>query len=194
MEQLGNANYFADNNTNSFELQIIVAAKQDNQAFEAIYNLYFEKVFLFVYQRMDSKEDALDVTQSVFLKAMEKINQFEYRGIPLSAWLLRIAYNELIDVFRAEKKGRAVNVELRNLNDLSEDLEINKIELYHDKIVEMISTVLNDDELTLIEMRFFEKRSFKEIADILEITENNAKVKAYRVIDKIKSKIKFKIE
>jgi RNA polymerase sigma-70 factor (ECF subfamily) len=45
---------------------------------------------------------------------------------------------------------------------------------------------LKEDEVQMIELRFFEKRSFKEIGDILEITENNAKVKAHRVINKLK--------
>jgi RNA polymerase sigma-70 factor (ECF subfamily) len=45
---------------------------------------------------------------------------------------------------------------------------------------------LNQDELQFIEMRFFEDRSFKEIGMILNITENNAKVKTYRILDKIR--------
>ena len=45
---------------------------------------------------------------------------------------------------------------------------------------------LKEGDLALIEMRFFEQRPFKEIADILEITESNAKVKTYRILEKIK--------
>ncbi|MBL7885021.1 MAG: sigma-70 family RNA polymerase sigma factor, partial [Bacteroidia bacterium] len=59
----------------------------------------------------------------------------------------------------------------------------------HDKIVSIISE-LPEDELQLIEMRFFEKRAFKEIGEILNITENNAKVKTYRIIEKLKKIVK----
>jgi RNA polymerase sigma-70 factor (ECF subfamily) len=45
---------------------------------------------------------------------------------------------------------------------------------------------LDEDEMELIELRYFEKHPFKEIGEILDITENNAKVKTYRVIDKLK--------
>ncbi|MGB1032673.1 MAG: RNA polymerase sigma factor, partial [Flavobacteriales bacterium] len=48
-------------------------------------------------------------------------------------------------------------------------------------------TQLSSADFLLIEMRFFEKRPFKEIAEILEITENNAKVKTYRALDRLKS-------
>jgi len=53
------------------------------------------------------------------------------------------------------------------------------------KMFEALSK-LKEKDMQLIEMRFFEKRSFKEIGDILEITENNAKVKAFRAIEKLK--------
>jgi RNA polymerase sigma-70 factor (ECF subfamily) len=46
--------------------------------------------------------------------------------------------------------------------------------------------LLSSADFLLVEMRFFESKSFKEIADILEITENNAKVRTYRAIDKLR--------
>ena len=61
-----------------------------------------------------------------------------------------------------------------------------------DERIEHILTALKylpENDLLLIEMRFFENRPFKEIADIMKITENNAKVRVYRVIDKIKEKV-----
>ena len=45
---------------------------------------------------------------------------------------------------------------------------------------------LKPDELTLIELRFFEQRPFKEIAEILDITESNAKVKTYRILERLR--------
>ena len=51
---------------------------------------------------------------------------------------------------------------------------------------------LPEDQLSLIEMRYFEKMSFNQIAQIMGITENNAKVKVYRTLDKIKKVFKIK--
>jgi RNA polymerase sigma-70 factor (ECF subfamily) len=48
--------------------------------------------------------------------------------------------------------------------------------------------MLKENELQLIEMRFFEKRSFREIGEILDLTENNAKVKTFRALAKLKKK------
>jgi RNA polymerase sigma-70 factor (ECF subfamily) len=68
-------------------------------------------------------------------------------------------------------------------------------ELTHDTTTDDLSAqlptlllTLKEDELQLIQLRFFEGLSFKEIGDILEVTENNAKVKTYRTLEKLKNK------
>ena len=68
---------------------------------------------------------------------------------------------------------------------LIEDSEESYIEEYHDKMLGILP-MLAEEELALIEMRYFERRPFKEIGEILNITENNAKVKLYRILEKIK--------
>lgn len=168
----------------------IEAAKKNPAAFAPLYDKYYEQIFRYIYQRLDDKEAAFDTTQQVFLKAMDNLLKYEFRGVPFSSWLYRIAYSEVNDLFRAEKYVRTVNIDSIAVYTIIEEIQETKIEQYHDKIVQIISEQLEEDELQLIEMRFFEKRSFKEIADILNITENNAKVKTYRILDKLKKIIK----
>jgi RNA polymerase sigma-70 factor (ECF subfamily) len=63
---------------------------------------------------------------------------------------------------------------------IENDSEVNRSKLLS------VLTRLKADQLELIEMRFFEKRSFREIGDLLEMTENNAKVKTFRAVNKLK--------
>ncbi len=172
------------------EQAIVEAAKKDAKNFDVLYNKYYEQIFRFIYQRLDDKEQTFDATQQVFLKALDNLHKYEYRGVPFASWLYRIASSELNNLFRAEKVQRAVNIDSVSVYHIIEEIQESKIDQYHDKIVQLISEQLEEDELQLIEMRFFEKRSFKEIGEILEITENNAKVKTYRVLDKLKKNIK----
>ncbi len=171
------------------ERAVIELAKNNPEKFAALYDNYYEQIFRFVYQRVNEKEQAYDTTQQIFLKALNNLYKYEFRGVPFSAWLYRIASSEVNDLFRKEKAQRTVNIESVAIYSMVEEMEETKIDFYHDKIVEIISA-LPEDELQLLEMRFFEKRAFKEIAEILDITENNAKVKTYRVIDKLKKIIK----
>ncbi len=177
---LQTSKYHATKNDMANELAIIESAKKDISKFAAIYDKYYEQIFRFIFQRLDDKEQAFDATQQVFLKAMDSLKKYEFRGVPFASWLYRIASTEVHNLFRAQKAQRTVNIDSVSVYDIIEEIQENKIDQYHDKIVDIIGNELDEDDLQLIEMRFFEKRSFKEIAEILDMTENNAKVKTYR--------------
>jgi RNA polymerase sigma-70 factor (ECF subfamily) len=173
----------------SSEEQQVKAAQQNPEQFKLLYQQYYKSIFRFVYQRVDSKEEAADLTSQVFLKALFNIKKYEFKGLPFSSWLYRIALNELNMSFRHEKVQRAYNAEQEQLQEIITELKDHDSIEREQQLIKAIGD-LDADNAQLIEMRYFEKRSFKEIADILDITENNAKVKTYRVIDKLKSKLK----
>jgi len=186
---LQSSKYHATENDLANEQAIVEAAKKDPERFAPLYNKYYEQIFRFIYQRVDDKEQAFDAAQQTFMKALNNLSKYEFRGVPFVSWLYRIASSEVNNLFRAEKAQRTVNIESVSVYHIIEEIQETKIDEYHDKIVDIISE-LPEDELQLIEMRFFEKRAFKEIAEILDITENNAKVKTYRVLEKLKKMIK----
>ncbi len=181
--------YHATQTDLSTEQAVVEAAKKDPKKFAGLYDKYYEQIFRYIYQRVDDKEQAFDATQQVFIKALESLHKYEFRGVPFASWLYRIASSEVNNVYRAQKH-RTVNIDSIGVYGMMEEMEESKIEKYHDKIVDIIGQELPEDELQLIEMRFFEKRSFKEIGEILNITENNAKVKTYRILEKLKKVIK----
>lgn len=172
------------------EYNLVEAAKKNPKDFAILYDKYYEPIFRYIYQRVDDKEMAFDATQQVFLKAMSKLHKYEYRGVPFASWLYRIAFSEVNDIFRQRKGARTVNVDSMAVYSIIEEIQESKIEKYHDKIVAILAEELEEDELQLIEMRFFEKRAFKEIAEILDVTENAAKVRTYRILDKLKKVLK----
>lgn len=171
------------------ELEWVKQAKQDPRRFEPLYKKYYEQIFRYIYQRMDDKELAFDITSQVFLKALNNIHKYEYRGVPFASWLYRIAKSELYQSFRDKKARRTVNVESMHLFEMIEEWEEDNTEANRKVLLSAISK-LSEDDIQLLELRFFEKRSFREIGDILEITENNAKVKSHRVIKKMKKLFK----
>lgn len=167
------------------ELQWVKHAKNDPRGFEPLYNKYYEQIFRYIYQRMDDKEAAFDVTSQVFLKAMRNIHKYEYRGVPFASWLYRIAKSELYQSFRDKKARRTVNVESMHLFEMIEDWDEDDTDENRKVLLNAI-TELTEEEVQMVELRFFEKRSFREIGEILDITENNAKVKSHRVIKKMR--------
>ena len=169
------------------EMQVIEAAKTNPERFEPLYRKYYEQIFRYVYQRMDDRELAFDVTSQVFLKALTNIKKYEFRGVPFSSWLYRIALSETNKAFREKNASRTVNIETVQLKGMMTEMDEDEPdqEALREALLEAVND-LREGDLQLVEMRFFEKRPFKEIAEILEITENNAKVRTYRILEKLK--------
>jgi RNA polymerase sigma-70 factor (ECF subfamily) len=166
------------------DIDHIEASKKDPSCFEAIYNKYYEQILKFVYKRMTNSYDCEEVTSIVFSKALMNIGKYKYLGFPFSSWLYRIAINEINQFYRDNKKHRVVNITEANAKYISDEIDYNKM----DSLEKLESSLqsLSAEELLLIELRFFDGKPFAEIGEILEITENNAKVKTYRILDKLK--------
>jgi RNA polymerase sigma-70 factor, ECF subfamily len=167
------------------ELCWIHKAQQDPESFGPLYRKYHEQIFRYIYQRMDNEELAFDITSQVFMKALKNIGKYEYRGVPFASWLYRIAKSELYQAFRDRKAERTVNIDSMQLSTMVEDMDDDDKESKK-KLMMAALAILKEKDLQLIEMRFFEQRSFQEIGEILEITENNAKVKTFRAVEKLK--------
>ena len=128
------------------------------------------------------------MTSQVFLKALINLSKYKDMGFPFSSWLFRIARNEVYDLYRDRKIEMVVSVENRGVFEMISEMGDTEKEDYSE--LHLALGHLEDSEMELIELRFFEKRHFKEIGEILEITENNAKVRTYRVLDKLKKLLK----
>lgn len=163
----------------------IEKAKQNPEKFGPLYRKYYEPIFRYVYKRMDDIDVVQDVTSMVFVKAIYNIHKYEFRGLPFSSWLFRIAKSELNQAFRDKKAERTIRLEKVVIGQMMDELFEDDSELNRKKLLSAL-TRLKAHQLELIEMRFFEKRSFREIGDLLELTENNAKVKTFRALNKLK--------
>lgn len=167
------------------ELQLIEAAKENPARFGVLYDRYYKSIFVFIYRRTDDEELTADITSQVFLKALINIKKYEYKGVPFSAWLFRIAFNEINMYFRKNNTQRVVSLNQNGMVQIAQEVEL---EENTEGIKQMMLAVKQLDalELQLIELRFFEKHSFAEVGEIVGVTENNAKVKVYRILDKLK--------
>lgn len=167
--------------------QLVAAAQKDRDAFAAIYDKYFERIFLFIFKRVGDEEMAGDICQETMLKVMFNIGKYEDRGIPFSAWIYRIASNEVNLFFRKKNKDATVEIQEKHLKELMHEGDLGKAESEADqeKLVALMSK-LKPEQTEIIELRFFLEYSFKEIADFYNITEANAKMRLYRILEKMK--------
>lgn len=167
------------------ELQQIEAAKLDPARFDVLYDAYYKPIFVFIHRRVEDEDLTADLTSLVFLKALVNIKKYEYKGVPFSAWLFRIAFNEINMYFRKNKADRIVSLQQSSIATIVAEAEVENDTEAQQKVLQTLK-LLSEPEMQLIELRFFEKHSFAEVGAILDITENNAKVKVYRILDKLK--------
>lgn len=170
------------------EIACIEQAKVDVKYFEPLYEKYYASIVKFAYQRLETLEEAYEITSNVFASALFNIHQYRHQGFPFSSWLYRIAINEINKHYKKLKKKRCISInamafkqiaEVTNTRDGNAHKELNDT-------LKLALQYLKLEEIELIELRYFEERSFAEVALIMGITENNAKVKVYRIIDKLK--------
>jgi RNA polymerase sigma-70 factor (ECF subfamily) len=180
------SNFHQTNQLLQNELDLIKKAQKNPEQFGPLYNKYHVQIFRYIYQRMDDIELAHDITAQVFIKALLNITKYEYRGVPFSSWLYRIAKSELYQSFRDKKAERTINIDAINVVAIIDEIESDETEENKKHLLDSLS-LLKEKDVQLIELRFFEKRSFKEMGEILELTENNAKVKTFRALEKLKT-------
>lgn len=163
-------------------------AKKNPAKFAPLYERYFLQIFKYVFKRVESEDLANDICQQTFIKALTKLKSYKHKGLPFSAWLYRIAQNEINQFYRSQKRARIVEVNDSDLPELFEEIEV---DVNEERRMILIQTLekLKPEEVTLIEMKYFEKRSGQEIAEILDLSLSNVKVKLHRTVKKIKQLI-----
>ncbi len=88
-----------------YEKDIVERAKKgDQNAFAQIYEEYFDRIYRYIAVRLGDRTEAEDLTEQVFLNTLESIGSFKWKGTPFSAWLFRIAHNQVVDYHRKMSK------------------------------------------------------------------------------------------
>ncbi|MBC7450152.1 MAG: sigma-70 family RNA polymerase sigma factor [Cytophagales bacterium] len=168
------------------ELLWINKSKEDPRHFATLYEKYYKVIFLYIYRKVTDMDVAGDLTSEVFSKALATIKTYEFKGVPYSAWLYRIASNEANMHFRKTNKREVICIDENGIHLLKTDLEEPVEEDEYLKLLPRCMERLKAEEVQLVQWRFFENKAFKEVGEIMNMTENNAKVKTYRILEKVR--------
>ena len=173
--------------TGAEERLLIEAAQRDPARFAELYDRHFERVYAYIARRARSREETQDLTSEVFHQALAKLRQYEWRGVPFAAWLYRIAANALTDHWRRAGQQAAherSNPGTENAAEPTAD-EIADIE-DQARLFRLVKS-LRAEQRRVIEMRFAEEKSIREIAKALRRTEGAIKQLQFRGIANLRS-------
>ena len=159
------------------------AIQGDHEAFGKLYEDYVERIFNYVYYRTGNQHDAEDLTARVFFRAMRRIPQYQERGLPVSAWLYRIAHNLVANWHR--DRGRRPEISLDDgftAIPHSEHPEITLLQLEEQDHLLRIIRDLPPERQQLIILKFVEHMSNSEIGQIMGKTEGAVKSLYHRTL------------
>ena len=167
------------------ERLLIEEAKKDPGRFAELYELNFERVYAFIGRRVRQRAEVQDLTADVFRRALEGLSRFEWRGVPFSAWLFRIATNAISNHRQRaarETTGSDLEVEEASGGTVSGSVE-NRSALYR------LVRDLPPDQRHVIQMRFAEEKGIREIAEAMGRTEGAVKQLQFRAIQNLRERM-----
>lgn len=166
------------------EPQIIKNLNQNQSIeFAQVYDLYIGQIYGYLFNRVQNRQIAEDLTSEVFLKALKAFDRFDPNRASVKTWLYQIARNHLIDYYRTRK----VTEDIEQVELISENLEMDS-ELENTLNLEKLRKLLSElpeESRELITLRIWDELSYKEIAEVTGKNEGALKVAFSRVLKQL---------
>lgn len=167
----------------SAEAQVVERAREDPDAFGALYETYVDRIYAYIYHRVGNVQDAEDMTARTFYRALDKLDTYEDRGLPFSAWLFRIAHNITANWHRDRSRRRFLSLDRlwgHSHHDDTPERQIEQEET-HAALWAAIRR-LPEDRRTLLLLKFGSQMSNVEIGALLEKSESAVKSLYFRTL------------
>lgn len=164
------------------ERRLVEAAQRDPVRFGDLYELHFERIYVFILRRVRDPDIAEDLTSEVFHKALANLPDYEWRGTPFVVWLIRIASNAVND----QMKRAAREVEAPE--DIAGD-EADLAAIEDGARLFRLADQLPADQRHVIFERFVEQRSIKEIAAEMQRSEGAVKQLQFRALESLRDQM-----
>ena len=166
---------------NNEEALVRRAQKRDAEAFSQLYETYFDKIYRYCCLKLSNEMEAEDMTQRVFIKALDSICSYQCKGVPFSAWLFRIAHNQLVDHYRKHSKQATVQIDDLPIAAKDDPEKVAERRLEIDKVNEM-SKKLTAAQREVISLRFAAELSIAEVANMMGKSEGAIKALQHSAI------------
>lgn len=174
------------------EKEFVLRAQKDPQAFGVLYEQNYALIFGYVLRRIGDLQAAEDITSNTFFKALDKIGSFRWQNIPFSAWLYRIAGNEISNYFRRNGR-RTIPLDAigepkdpvdapAELIEAQEELKRHQDFLQLQRVIQQLPLKYQE----VITLRYFEGKKISEIAEILGKREGTVKSLLSRGLEKVR--------
>lgn len=176
------------NNHEVSEQQLVSRALAgDTASFGLLYEQYLDEIFQFVFYRVKSHQEAEDLTEAIFLKAWQALDENPPRNVPFRLWLYRIARNTVIDHYRTRKEQLPLE-EAMHVPSVAAD-QPEKLVVRRERVEELRDQLqaLSEDYQEVLTCRFVMGLSHAETAVVMSRSEQAVRALQYRAITALRN-------
>ena len=140
--------------------------KQKEEALVSLYEERYGKVVQYVFVRVGNRSDAEDLASETFMRALKSLDSYEERGLPMEAWIFRIAHNLVTDHIRRASKRQIVDIDETLIVGSANPEEATEIDMQIARLSEALKH-LSPSHREVIALRFYSGLSSVECGKIL---------------------------
>ena len=142
--------------------------RSENEAqLAALYESYYDRISRYAFVRLGNQADAEELAGEVFLRALESLDSYKERGVPMQAWLFRIAHNLIVDHYRKVKNQKTVSVDTVAIKSESDPEKQVMMEFEVTRVKRALGR-LTESQRKVIELRFFGGLTSEEAGQVLK--------------------------
>lgn len=173
----------------SEDARLILAAQADITAFDALYDHYLPRVYRYARTQVRNDEEATDLTQLVFLRALEALPRYQVRGVPFAVWLFRIARYAVIDARRRQRPTVPWEALTETLHPASSE-PLDQTVIRQEEMARLRHAVsgLSSEQQELLALSFAAGLTAPEIASVLGVRPDAIRKRLSRVIVALKER------
>jgi RNA polymerase sigma-70 factor (ECF subfamily) len=157
------------------------AQQHDAVALTQLYEDNFDKIYRYVVLKIGDRTEAEDMTQQVFLKALQSISSYKWKGMPFSSWLYRIAHNQIVDYLRKKSRRPAVQLD-ETIAAAGDDPESRAERVVQIEEIAKATKRLTRAQQEVISLRFAGELSITEVAKAMGRSEGAVKALQHSAI------------
>ena len=167
----------------SDEAWLVMQARQDPAAFGVLYERYIDRIYAYIYHRVGNAQDTEDLTARTFYRALDKLDTYEDRGLPFSAWLFRIAHNLVANWHRDRSRRQEIPInDVPVLPSKGDHPERNLVRSQEQDALLKFIRRLPAERQNLLILKFVENMSNAEIGGIMGRSEGAVKSLYHRTL------------
>lgn len=157
------------------------------EAFAEVYNMYQPKIYAYIATRVNSVEDAEDLTSRTFEKTLRNLESYDPERSSVATWIYRIAHNVIVDYYRKETSRKSVDQEsLKRIYQSDRTTEEDALRL---EVLTVLMRDLPDSYQEVLTLKFLEGLSNREVAEILGCTSEALSTRTYRALKELKNRL-----